>query len=342
MAQSLADYLTGAAGDDARRWAAAEAIGHLADAAITVHDTIADAGSRLGGSRHVANAGGDIQKELDVLADWVFLEAARASPIAFYGSEEQDAPVVLGDGSGPLALAIDPLDGSSNIDTNMSIGTIFSLLPVEESHRADPAGAFRQPGSRQVAAGFFIYGPQLLLVVTLGQGTRVFAFSPASRGFAAFREAAAIPEGAREFAINASNARHWDEGVKAYVDGCLAGAQGPRGGDFNMRWTGSMVADGYRILVRGGIFLYPGDARKGYEQGRLRMLYEASPVAFCVEQAGGSATDGVRRILDIVPDGLHARTPLVFGSRGEVAEVARTLAPSAAGVPPPGVHPPGP
>ena len=266
-----------------------------------------------------------MQKELDVLADKVFLDAAKAAPVAFFGSEEQDEAVVL-DRAAPLALAIDPLDGSSNIDTNVSIGTIFSILPVEEAHRADPESAFLQPGSKQLGAGFFIYGPQLLLVLSVGNGTRVFIFSPGFGGFVELAGSVSIPERTSEFAINASNYRHWEPQIRSYIDDCLAGEEGPRERDFNMRWIGSLVADCYRILVRGGVFLYPGDARKGYAKGRLRLLYEANPVAFCVEQAGGLATDGSTRILDIVPEGLHARTPLVFGSRREVERIGRYVA----------------
>jgi fructose-1,6-bisphosphatase I len=305
--------------------AVARTILGFADAAATVQATIARGGSGddLSAAQNHQNAGGDMQKELDVVADRAFLAAARAAPIAFYGSEEQDEPVALGDG--PLALAIDPLDGSSNIETNVSIGTIFSILPATDAHRADPPSVFRQPGSNQLAAGFFIYGPQLLLVVTLGAGTRVFIRAPESEGFVAFGPAPAIPAEAKEYAVNASNRRHWSPGMRAYVDDLDAGRDGPRGKDFGMRYVGSMVADAYRIFRRGGVFLYPGDNRKGYERGRLRQLYETNPMAFCIEQAGGAASDGVRRMLDIVPDGLHARTPFAFGSKAEIEALAGYL-----------------
>lgn len=324
MPASLDAYLNSEAGSDGLRRDAAETVRQLCGAAIKLRNTLIAGGESLGSSKNETNGGGDVQKELDVVADRVFLDAAKASPIAFFGSEEQSEIVPLSAG-GTLALAIDPLDGSSNIETNVSVGTIFSILPVAEEHRADPSSVFRQPGSAQVAAGFFVYGPQLTLVLTIGNGTRIFIFSPSFGGFVEYSADVSIPERAKEFAVNASNYRFWDPQIRVYVDDLLAGAEGPRQRDFNMRWVGSMVADCYRIFVRGGVFIYPGDARKGYGQGRLRLLYEANPVAFCIEQAGGAATDGVRRILDIVPDDLHQRTPLIFGSRREVERVGRYM-----------------
>lgn len=309
--------------------ALARLVESLAEAAVALHGVIAEGGGGADGARasapgEASNGGGDIQKMLDLEADRLFVAAARRAGIAFYGSEEQDEAVAM-DPAGAFALAIDPLDGSSNIETNVSIGTIFSVLPVDAEHRAAPGTVFQQPGRRQRAAGFFVYGPQLLLVLTLGQGTHSFGWSPARREWS-LAQTLAIPEAAKEYSVNASNARHWDEPVRLYVDGCLAGRDGPRGRDFNMRWVASMVADAYRIFVRGGIYLYPGDRRKGYAAGRIRLVYEASPVAFCAEQAGGAASDGLTPILDIVPTGLHQRTPVAFGSREEVLEFGRTLA----------------
>ncbi|MEX6505687.1 class 1 fructose-bisphosphatase [Jiella sp. M17.18] len=327
MPSSLDAYLGSQSGSGPHRQELADLIRHLSAAAVKLRNTIiaGGGGDNLGASREATNAGGDVQKELDVVADRVFMEAAKASRVAFFGSEEQDEPVTLKKDA-PLAIAIDPLDGSSNIDTNVSVGTIFSILPVADEHRADPKTVFMQPGSRQLAAGFFIYGPQLLLVLSVGNGTHVFIFQPGFGGFVELRPSMAVEERAKEFAINASNYRHWEPQVRAYIDDLLAGSEGPRERDFNMRWVGSMVADCYRILLRGGVFLYPGDGRKGYARGRLRLVYEANPVAFCVEQAGGAATDGVNRILDVEPEGLHARTPLVFGSKREVERVARYMA----------------
>ncbi|NDW03526.1 class 1 fructose-bisphosphatase [Jiella pacifica] len=324
MASSLDAHLESQCGNDPLKRQVATTIRNLAAAAVKLRNKITAGGEGLGQARGGTNAGGDVQKELDVVADKIFMEAAEASPLAFFGSEEQDEAVLMKPDAG-LAMAIDPLDGSSNIETDVTIGTIFSVLPVEEEHRNDPATVFRQKGSRQLAAGFFVYGPQLLLVMSMGNGTHVFIFSPSFGGFVELSAAIAIADKANEFAINASNYRHWDQPIRSYIDDLLAGGEGPRERDFNMRWVGSLVADCYRILLRGGIFLYPGDGRKGYAKGRLRLVYEANPVAFCVENAGGKATDGTTPILDIVPEGLHDRTPLVFGSKREVERVARYI-----------------
>ncbi len=296
----------------------------LASAALKISNTIRSGrlGCAFSGERGATNADGDTQKELDIDADEAFIDAMRGTPVRCIASEERAAPVMLAP-EGRIALAIDPLDGSSNIDVNVSIGTIFSLLPATGAPDTDPAAFFLQNGSKQLAAGFFIYGPLLVLVLTLGRGTHAFAFSPRLGTFVQTHESLVIPERAQEFAINASNYRHWDEAVRLYIDDCLEGSEGPRGRDFNMRWIASLVADCYRILIRGGVFLYPGDQRKGYHQGRLRLVYEANPIAYLVEQAGGAATDTVNRLLEIEPESLHQRTPVVFGAAREVRRIAR-------------------
>lgn len=268
-----------------------------------------------------ANPDGDAQKALDLFADEAFAQGLRGCGVRAFVSEEREAPTLV-DPDGALLVALDPLDGSSNIDANVSIGTIFSLLDAPASGGAR-AEDFLQPGHRQRAAGFVIYGPQTCLVFTLGAGTHVATFDPDAGGFRMTRLDLHVPEGSAEFAINASNARHWPDPVRAYVDDCVMGEEGPRGKNFNMRWIASMVADAYRIIVRGGVYLYPADDRPGYGKGRLRLLYEANPIAMLVEQAGGQAIDGVNRILDLVPAGLHARTPLVFGSTDKVQRVKR-------------------
>ena len=273
-------------------------------------------------SRDERNADGDVQKDLDVVADGIFLQAMQGQPVALYGSEENAHPILL-DPDKPLAVAIDPLDGSSNIETNVSIGTIFSIMPVARDPRSDPDASFMQSGTNQLASGFFIYGPQLAFVLTVGSGTKIFIHSARYGDFIAAYDSVDIPAKTSEFAINASNYRHWEEPVRLYIDDCLSGAEGPRERDFNMRWIASLVAETYRILVRGGIFLYPGDNRKGYANGRLRLVYEANPISFLVEQAGGTATNTAMRILDIVPDSLHQRVPLIFGSTEEVNRVGR-------------------
>ena len=283
-------------------------------------------GSAFAGTKGSTNSDGDTQKDLDVFADDNFLDAMRKLPVAIYGSEEINNPVLL-DKDKKYAIAIDPLDGSSNIDTNVSIGTIFGILPVKGDVEKDPEASFLQSGDNQLAAGFFIYGPQLALVVTVGNGTHIFVYSSRQDAFICAYENLKIPEKTQEFGINASNYRQWNNPVRGYIDDCLAGSKGPRGKNFNMRWIGSMVADGYRILIRGGVFLYPSDKRKNYGQGRLRLVYEANPFAMLVEQAGGGAIncdkDSNNRILDIVPSNLHQRIPLAFGSIEEIGQIER-------------------
>lgn len=306
--------------EDPRRLQIAALIRSFADAALKVRKVLNEGalGAAFANERTTSNSDGDTQRDLDVHADNFFLDAARAANVGLYASEELPNPVQL-DPDSSLAIAIDPLDGSSNIDTNVSIGTIFSVLPRLDT----PEATFAQPGMAQLAAGFFIYGPQLALVLTKLNGTRIYVFSSRLGTFVQAYASLAIPATATEFAINVSNYRHWDEPMRLYVDDCLTGVEGPRARDFNMRWTASLVADAYRILVRGGVFMYPADSRKGYAHGRLRLVYEANPIALLVEQAGGQATDGVSRILDITPQDLHQRTPLVFGSGKEVAKIAR-------------------
>jgi fructose-1,6-bisphosphatase I len=261
---------------------------------------------------------GDGQKVLDLLAHEMLRKALSNGLVRDFASEEAAAPEIL-DQRGTLAVAVDPLDGSSNIDTLAPIGTIFSILPAGEA-------AFLQPGRRQLAAGFLIYGPQTALALTLGEGTRMFTLHPEENVFMSVGGNAAVPQETREYAINASNMRHWEPAIAGYIDTLLQGAEGPRNADFNTRWLASMVADAYRILVRGGVYLYPADRRRGYGEGRLRLIYEANPIAFLMEQAGGAATNGQSAILDLIPTELHQRCPLVFGAAGEVARIAAAYA----------------
>ena len=263
------------------------------------------------------NSGGDGQKALDVMADEMFETALRAVGLKYYASEEQEDVLTL-NADGEYALAIDPLDGSSNIDVNVSIGTIFSIFEAAEG----PNESFLRPAHEQIAGGYIIFGPQVALVVTFGDGTLQFTLDPDTQEFILTERRVEVPQVSREFAINASNYRHWPKPVRAYIDDCLAGEEGPRAQNFNMRWVASLVAETHRILTRGGVFLYPGDDRKGYEQGRLRMVYECAPIAMVIEQAGGLATDGSDPILAKTATELHARTPLVFGSQEKVQRVA--------------------
>jgi fructose-1,6-bisphosphatase I len=264
--------------------------------------------------------GTDKQKEIDVRANDLIIEALKSAPVATLGSEELEWALPMSPRA-PLAVAIDPIDGSSNIDANIAVGTIFTVL--EARCQGADTSSFLQPGRAQLAAGFALYGPSTSLVLTLGEGTHIFTLQRASGQFLLTRADVSIPATTSEYAINASNYRNWNESVRTYIDDCLRGRDGPRGRDFNMRWTASPVADIFRLLTRGGIFLYPGDSRESYALGRLRLVYEASPLAWIIEQAGGAASTGDERILDLVPAALHQKTPFIAGSRTEVEYVVR-------------------
>ncbi len=303
------------AGSDA---AVATAIGAIAAVGARLSDLISEGSLRRELHAEVGqNADQDTQKALDLIADEALSEALARTPVRFLASEERDEVVEL-DPAGTLAVALDPLDGSSNIDANVSIGTIFSVYPAA----AEGQASFLRPGREQIAAGYVVYGPQTILMLTLGSGVAMFVLLRSEGRFYRIDRTLTIPEKASEFAINASNYRHWSKPIRAYIDDCLSGEEGPRGKNFNMRWVASLVAETHRIMTRGGIFLYPADARCGYERGRLRMVYECAPIALLVEQAGGAASDGCDRLLDMAPASLHARTPFVFGSSDKVARVA--------------------
>lgn len=318
---TLKEYLSNWTLDGRTRGQVADTVLAIAEASVRLSEVIARGalGAKLG--RVVARAGEfDEQKEVDVLANDIFIETLKAQPVAALASEEAEQPIAIRD-DGALLVATDPLDGSSNVDANVSVGTIFSVLPRHPSSKGE--AAFLRPGSHQLAAGFFVYGPQTVLALTVGHGTQIFTLDRETRTYRLTIRNVAIPAEAEEYAINASNARHWDDPIRIYIHDCENGANGPRGHDFNMRWTGSPVADIYRILTRGGIYLYPGDRRKGFHQGRIRLIYEANPLAWIVEQAGGRATTGRERVLDVVPAALHQKTPLICGSRDEVDRVMR-------------------
>ncbi|MEP9347981.1 class 1 fructose-bisphosphatase [Xanthobacter sp. KR7-225] len=321
---TLQTYLERWAGGAPAKTAVAEAVRAIAAAGVGIADLVArgpleESLAKIRGAE--ANAGGDTQKELDVVAEERILAALKPTPVAFLASEESEALIPVNP-AGRLVVAVDPLDGSSNIDTNVSVGTIYSILPYDAGNHADPKDAVMRPGRDQVAAGFLAYGPATVLVATFGAGTQVFVHDRESGDFLLARAGVEIPAETKEYGVNQSNVRHWDAPMTRYIEDCLAGKEGPRGKDFNMRWVGSMVADAFRIFTRGGVYLYPGDKRKGYESGRLRLIYEANPVAFLTEQAGGGATDGKTRILDITPHHIHQRIPLVFGSKAEVETIA--------------------
>ena len=276
------------------------------------------------GSADSENVQGEVQKKLDIIANEVLIEANEwGGHLAAMASEEMDSIYVVPNRypQGEYLLMFDPLDGSSNIDVNVSIGTIFSVLKKPEGSPGVSEADFMQPGSQQVAAGYCVYGPQTTLVLTVGDGVAMFTLDREQGSFVLTQENVTIPADTKEFAINMSNMRHWAPPVKRYVDECLAGKEGPRGKDFNMRWVASMVADVHRILTRGGVFMYPWDKRDPDKPGKLRLLYEANPMGWLVEQAGGAATDGRRRILDITPTKLHERVSVILGSKNEVDRI---------------------
>jgi fructose-1,6-bisphosphatase I len=316
-----------AARDDVRRAEVATTLLAIAGACGRIAELVgrgpAGSSSSTSLSATVGDHGaGDAQKVLDVMANAILFSALRAAPVAALVSEEIESAVPL-NASGSVLVAIDPLDGSSNIDANVSIGTIFSILPIPDNALPSEVSAFFQPGERQLAAGYVLYGPQTSLALTVGSGTHIFTLDRRDNQFRLTAEGVRVPRKTREFAINASNHRHWDEPIRIYVDDCLKGCEGPRGEDFNMRWIASMVAEAHRVLARGGIYLYPGDLRHGYEHGRLRLIYEANPVAWLMEQAGAAASTGLARILEVTPQALHQRVPLIFGSRDEVDRLDR-------------------
>ena len=289
---------------------------------------LGDAGTASAAS---INVQGEAQKKLDVIANDVLLEAnAWGGHLAACASEEMDDPFPIPDAypRGNYLLLFDPLDGSSNIDVNVSVGTIFSVLDCPGDAACVDTQSFLQPGTAQVAAGYCIYGPSTMLVLTIGHGTHAFTLDREQGSFVLTRREMRIPEETKEFAINMSNQRHWEAPMQGYVRDLLAGREGPRGKDFNMRWIASMVADVHRILTRGGIFIYPWDRKLGSadpladahptKRGKLRLMYEANPMALLVEQAGGAATNGRMRILEVAPEHLHQRLPVFLGSKSEV------------------------
>ncbi|MDX1569615.1 MAG: class 1 fructose-bisphosphatase [Xanthomonadales bacterium] len=274
----------------------------------------------LAGSENIHS---EAQKKLDIISNEILLEANEwGGHLAGLASEEMKNPHQIPGRfpKGEYLLVFDPLDGSSNIDVNVSVGTIFSVLRCPSG--VDPTSdAFLQPGTEQIVAGYTVYGPSTLLVLTVGDGVDVFTLDRETGSFGMTQQSMTIPEDTKEFAINMSYMRRWQPPIRRYIDECLAGEDGPRGRDFNMRWVASMVADVHRILTRGGIFLYPPDNRPDAREGKLRLMYEANPMAYIVEQAGGMATDGRHRIREIKPTALHQRCGVVLGSRNEVQRV---------------------
>ncbi len=280
----------------------------------------------VGGLNIGINVQGEEQKLLDVLSNEIIIgHCERGGQLCGMVSEEMEDPYKIPNwfSRGRYLLVFDPLDGSSNIDVNMTVGTIFSILRAPDGVTHPTVEHFLQPGSQQVAAGYALYGPTSMMVMTLGSGVHGFTLYREIPAFILTHRDLRISETTTEFAINASNARFWEPPVRRYVEECIEGKTGPRDVDFNMRWIASLVAEVHRILIRGGLFMYPRDSKDPLKPGRLRLMYEANPMAMLVEQAGGAASTGRRRILDIKPDGLHQRIPLILGSKAEVERLIR-------------------
>jgi fructose-1,6-bisphosphatase I / sedoheptulose-1,7-bisphosphatase len=285
-------------------------------AALSAKGALANVGNKLDAS----NVQGEVQTNIDVLSNDLFIASLKKSGlVSGLVSEELEAPVLFTEAAkdGKFLVVFDPLDGSSNVAVNVSTGSIFSILLAFKD--ADKTCNFLQAGNKQIAAGYALYGSSTMLVITIGSGTQGFTLCPETQDFVLTHPNIQIPKITSEFAINASNERHWESPVQHYINECRAGSNGVRARDFNMRWVASMVADVHRILMRGGVYLYPTDNKLPAKAGRLRLLYEANPISFIVEQAGGKSSTGRKRILDIQPDSIHQRIPVIMGSHLEVS-----------------------
>jgi len=324
-ALTLELYLKRWAGGSKKRQAIAETIDALAEGCRAIGERIRR-GALPGGfsNKDTVVALGQANFETDYEAHELLNKALKGSPVAASASRLHEAPVEISN-DGSLIVALSPLDGSATIDTNAAVGTVFSILArtPNKGLAKITADEFLQPGSEQLAAGFAVYGPRTNLVITLGEGTHVFTLDTVSGYFIATAHNVTVPPTVKEYAINAANYRHWDEAIRMYVDDCLSGSEGLRALDFNMRWIGSPVAEIYRIFMRGGIYLYPADIREGFSQGRFWQIFEANPIAFVVEQAGGAASTGRARILALKPEKLDQKVPIIVGSKGEVEYVAK-------------------
>lgn len=315
LAQYLETHATPAVASTLTTLATASvSISHLLD-----KGALADIHGEAGGE----NIQGEAQKKLDVISNDLLLNALIHNPYcAGVASEELDT-INPANAEGELLVLFDPLDGSSNIDINMTVGTIFSILPHPNSGQTASEADFLQAGTNQLAAGYFIYGTSTMLAMTLGNGVAMFSFDPLSQTYLLINDKVTISERTAEFAINASNRRYWLAPMVQYIDELIAGDTGARNKDYNMRWVAAMIADVHRILIRGGVFMYPFDNKIAGKAGKLRLMYEANPMSFVIEQAGGASTDAVARIMDIVPSEIHQRVPVVLGAKEEVTYVAK-------------------
>lgn len=314
--ETLKIHLRDWAAQDEFRDAVAATVLAISEACSAIGEIIA-LGALAGLPDARPNLNGEARPELDLRANHLLIDELTAAPVAYLTSKELELPVPVNPGS-PLYVATVPLDASANIDSNIPLGTIYSVMPMKCAKGKSESDCFLQKGTRQLAAGYVIYGPMTAMVLTLGEGTHLFILNPDTGEFCLTTSSISIPEETCEFAINTSNFRRWDGHIKAYVDDCLEGTEGPHGKNYNTRWIASLVAECHRIMVRGGIFLAPGDRREGYGCGRLQLAHECNPIAFLAEQAGGAATNGTQRILEIEPVDIHQRAPLIFGSRHEV------------------------
>ena len=270
------------------------------------------------GSAGSGNVQGEVQQKLDIIANDQLIDGVKGcKSLAGLASEEMELPLAV-QGTGDYLLLFDPLDGSSNIDVNVSIGTIFSILKKQDPSAPLQTSDFLLSGRHQAAAGYVVYGPQTTMALTLGDGVVMFTLNKETGEFLLIKEAVTISPSTKEFAINMSNMRHWADPVRRYVEECLAGITGVRDKDFNMRWIASMVADVHRVLSRGGVFMYPWDKRDPKKAGKLRLMYEANPMSFLVEQAGGASINGTQTIMDLQPTGLHERVSVMLGSKEEI------------------------
>ncbi len=322
---TLRQFLLKQQGDDSKQPKLTAAMEDIAQATRKIAYLVSRGalGGALG-SADTANVQGETQKKLDIISNEVLLESLTWSGNwAGLASEEMDhaLPARPGTEGGPYLCLFDPLDGSSNIDINGSIGTIFSILRCPEGVSEPGDKDFLQPGSTQVAAGFVLYGPATVMVLTTGNGVNEFTLDTGSGDYLLTRPAMQLAADTNDFTVNMSNQRYWAAPMQRYVDECMQGTDSPRGLHFNMRYVGSMVADVYRVLINGGIFLYPWDSKDKDKPGKLRLLYEANPMSFIIEQAGGASSTGLERIMDIQPEQLHQRCPVVLGSKNEVERV---------------------
>ena len=294
----------------------------LATASVAISHLL-DKGALAGihGEAGGQNVQGEAQKKLDVISNDLLLNALIHNPnCAGVASEELDEISPAND-DGTLLVTFDPLDGSSNIDINMTVGTIFSILPYHNQGQKATEADFLQAGKHQLGAGYFIYGTSTMLAVTFGADVAMFSFDPMTQTYILINDNVRISEQTAEYAINASNRRYWLPPIAQYIEELTQGDTGVRNKDYNMRWVAAMIADVHRILIRGGVFMYPFDTKIAGKAGKLRLMYEANPMSFVIEQAGGASTDGVVRIMDIAPTAIHQRIPVVLGAKEEVAYV---------------------